>query len=408
MSANGMTSRPTRWLWIAVITGVAIRAGIRFGIGEDDFLTNGYTFYLTIANSFLAGDGFCYAAGESCAIRMPVYPLFLAGFVRTGLLYPGVVIAQSLMGGTIVWMAWRIGTEAFTPRVGVLASIATAFNPYAVIHDTALQDTVLLSLCIAWSLVLLLSAHRTRRATLWFAAGFVLALAILTSARVAVFVPFVIAWVLAAGGPTRGERLRATLVVTLPIVLLVGAWTLRNWRIVGAPVLTTEAGESLYFGNSPLTFTHFPAESVDLMADELERLSPEVYQAAERLEGQDVARDNLFRQMALDYIAAHPGTVAWGGLRKLWVVASAQFSPARGPFVQWGYRIVFLPMHILALAGLWRARHNWRVHGPMWGLAVSFAITTAVFWAHTSHTSYLDPILFVYAAAGLWQLAGRP
>lgn len=402
-----MTTRATRWLWVAIIIGVAARAGIRFAGGEDAFLTNGYTFYLTIANSFLAGDGFCYAAGESCAIRVPVYPMFLAGFIRADLLYPGVVIAQSIMGGAIVWMAWRMGTEVFTPRAGLLAAVATALNPYAVIHDTALQETVLLNLCVAWSLVLLLRARRTGSGGLWFAAGLALALAVLTSARVAVFIPFVIVWALAGGGVNSRDRSRAAIVVALPIVLLVGAWTMRNWRMVGAPVLTTEAGESLYFGNSPLTFTHFPAESVDLTAEEFDRLPPEISQAVERLEGQDVARDNLFRQMALDYIAAHPGSVAWGSLRKLWVVASAQLSPARGPVVQWAYRIVYLPMHILTLVGLWHARKNWRVHMPIWGLAIAFATTTAVFWAHTSHTSYLDPILFVYAAAGVLHLAGR-
>jgi hypothetical protein len=404
---NAMTIRSTRWLWLAIIGGVVARAGIRIASGEEDFLTNGYTFYLTLANSFLAGDGFCYAAGQSCAIRMPVYPLFLAGFSRVGFLYPGVVIAQSIMGTAIAWMAWRIGTEVFTPRVGLLAAVATALNPYSLVHDTALQETVLLNLCVACSLVLLLSARRTSSGALWFAAGLALALAILTSARVVLFVPLVIVWALAVGGATSRDRSRAAIVLALPIVLLVGAWTMRNWRTVGSPVLTTEAGESLYFGNSPLTFTHFPTESVDLTAGELERLPPEMYQALERLEGQDVARDNLFRQMALDYIAAHPGSVAWGGLRKLWVVASAEFSPARGPAVQWAYRIVYLPLHVLALVGLWCARKNWRVHAPMWGLAISFAITTAVFWAHTSHTSYLDPILFVYAAAGLLHLAGR-
>ncbi|MEO8677474.1 MAG: glycosyltransferase family 39 protein [Vicinamibacterales bacterium] len=400
-------SRSSAWLILPIVAGVVIRAGLRLAAGEDAFLTHGYTFYLTLAHSFLAGDGLCYAPGESCASRLPVYPLFLAGFIQAGVLYPGVVIAQSIIGAGVGWMAWRIGNELFAPPVGLLAAAATAFNPYAVIHDTALQDTVLLNFLMAAALACLLAARRTRRNGLWLAAGIVLGLAILTAARVAFFAPFAIAWVAAVGGTNRRERMRAAVVVALPIVLLTGAWTMRNWRVVGAPVLTSEFGRSLYLGNNPLTFSHFPEESIDLTVDGLPQLSPDGYRSIERLAGQDVARDALFRRMGLEYVRANPGTAAWGSARKLWVILSAQLSPAREPVVQWAYRSVFLSAHLLAIVGLWRARRDWRVHALMWGLVLSFAITTAVFWAHTSHTGYLDPILFAYASAGLYRLANH-
>ena len=169
------------------------------------------------------------------------------------------------------------------------------------------------------------------------------------------FVPCALAWVLiASDGPSR-VRVRHAALVLLPIVLLVGGWMARNWRVVGAPVLTTEAGESLYLGNGPLTFTHFPEESIDLSYGEFETLPSDEQRRLESLAGQDVALDALLRQWALDYIAAHPAGVAWAAVRKLWVSASAQLSPARSPIVQWGFRAVFLPVHVLAIIGFLRA-----------------------------------------------------
>jgi hypothetical protein len=116
----------------------------------------------------------------------------------------------------------------------------------------------------------------------------------------------------------------------------------------------------------------------------------------------DPARDRLYRQWAITYARAHPVEVLSGALRKLWVVVSAELSPARGPVLQLGYRIVFVPLHVLAIIAAWRARGRGHVLTLL--MLAAFAFTTAVFWAHTSHKSYLDPLIFIYAAAGARQL----
>ena len=47
------------------------------------------------------------------------------------------------------------------------------------------------------------------------------------------------------------------------------------------------------------------------------------------------------------------------------------------------------------------ARQQGPLHRPVYLLIGAFAITTAVFWANTSHKSALDIVLFVYAAAAI-------
>jgi hypothetical protein len=76
-------------------------------------------------------------------------------------------------------------------------------------------------------------------------------------------------------------------------------------------------------------------------------------------------------------------------------------SPTRSPIIQFGYAAVFIPLHALAAMALWRSRERRDVQSLIWLVLMAFAVTTAVFWAHTSHKSYLDVLIFVYAAAGL-------
>ena len=392
--------RSRRWLVALVTLAIVVRIAVRLAGGEEAYLRDGYTLYLGLADNLLQGHGLCYAPGQWCAIRMPLYPLFVAAFKWAGLAYPGVAIAQAVMGGATVWATWWIGRALFSSTVATLAAAAAAVNPYSVVHDTALQDTALVNLLTIAAVALLIKAARTPGRVPWLAGGMALALAILTSARVALFVPCALGWMLATSRGQWRHRLRLVVLVALPVTLLSSVWLGRNVAAVGAPVFTSEAGAALFKGNSSLTFTHFPDESIDLVADEFGTLPLDVQQRLDALDGQELATDRAMGDLALAYIAADPGRAVRGALRKLWVVASAQLSPAREPLVQWGYRLIFLPVHLLALAGAWRARGGWRDHALLLVLVLSFAATTAVYWAHTSHKSLIDPVLFVYAAAG--------
>jgi hypothetical protein len=60
--------------------------------------------------------------------------------------------------------------------------------------------------------------------------------------------------------------------------------------------------------------------------------------------------------------------------------------------------LFFLPVYILAAVGLWQLRSDRGAAALLAWLLVSFLLTTAVFWSHTSHKSYLDVILFACAA----------
>src|SRR5262249_34877198 len=160
-------------------------------------------------------------------------------------LYPGVVILQAAIGAGTTWLAWALGCELFNRRAGLFAAALTAINPYAILHDTALQDTSVGNALLAFAIYQLLLG-RSRDSTLASAGGgLALAAAALTTARTVLLPPLALVWAAVTGEGVKRRRLHS-LVVGLAMFVPLGGWIARNSHITGSPLLTTEAGLSLW------------------------------------------------------------------------------------------------------------------------------------------------------------------
>lgn len=230
----------------------------------------------------------------------------------------------------------------------------------------------------------------------------------LTTARVALLLPAAGLWsVFSARASWRGA-LRQGLLLALPAALMLGAWVARNNAVVGAPVLTTESGESFWVANNEWTLDFLPNRSIDLaVTQSYERLSADVSARLDALEGRDVERDRVLSAFGWGYVATHPGLVARRAALKMWFAARGTLSPARGRVSSLGYAVFFVPVHLMAGLGLMRSwRRGWEYRLVPYLLA-GFFVTTAIYWAHTSHKSLIDVWLFVYAAGAVSAAWGR-
>ena len=355
---------------------------------------------MLLAETFLNGGGLCYDPGVDCTIRMPLYPAAVAPFIAADAAYPWLIVVQSLVDASLVWVAFAIATHLFERRVAMLAAIGTALNPYAIWHASSFQDTVLFNVLIAVGILLLISASRTGSSLRYAGAGTVLALATLTTVRMVLFLPLAVIWVAASGRSlTPGERATRASLVVVPLVLLIGGWALRNERLIGAPVLSTESGLSLWIANNPLTMTVLPQQSVDLIEEPaFAALSVEQQQAILSLERNPAAQNAYYFRLGRDYMVAHPGATA-AGMQKALIGSIGMATPARDWPTQLGDAGLFLPLNALALTGLWRARRLGGGHAVVMLLVMSFVLTTAVFWSHTSHRSFLNVFEVVYASS---------
>jgi len=405
-SRDRATSRP--WVTGLVVLAFVARIAARLWSGESEFLRGSYGFYLSLARGLLDGHGFCGPDGDACAFRLPVYTAWVAPFEATGTLYPGLVMAQAALGASMVWMAWRAAAARFGVTAGLAAATLTAVSPYAVVHDTALQDSVMANVLVAGTLAAIAGIGPRERASVRvLLAGSVAALAVLTTARVAFVLPAVGVWALVSvhDWPTRLQR---SFLVMVPVMVLVGGWTLRTNRLIGSPVLTTESDTSLWFANNPATFSSFPRRSIDRSAVQSYAILTDAKRAAlEAVADDRVAYARLTRSWAFEYIRSQPVATLRGAARKVWVVVAAELSPARGWLLQSGYGVFFGTVHLLAAWALWRDRRQWRQDAPAWALLTGFLAITAVYWAHTSHKSAIDVPLFVYAGGTIARLARR-
>jgi 4-amino-4-deoxy-L-arabinose transferase-like glycosyltransferase len=385
---------------ILAASAFVLRLVVRLVSGEDDFLRHGYTLYVALARTFLRGDGLCLSATLGCARRMPLYPLLIAPMLATGHLFPWLPVVQSAIGAVTVWVAWKITLDLTkNRRAAIAAATCAALNPYAVVHDTALQETALFNLLLAVAIYQLLRLRRNESPGVALGAGIALGLAMLTTGRIEIFLLSAVAW--GTCRPTLSSRRRYQLgvLIAAPLFLLVGGWALRNFAVVGAPVLSTEVGKNLWVGNNEWTFSHFPRGSIDLSQAESFKALSAARRAALTSTNSEVDRDRLERSWAIEYATEHPLLVTWGAIRKVWSALSAQFTPERGRVIGLLYRVIFVPVHVLGAMGLWRLRGDRQAASLIALLLVSFTVTTAIFWSHTSHKSSLDVVFFACTAS---------
>ena len=383
-----------RAILIALLAAaVLVRVGVRVAFGEEYFWTGSYDIYYGMAKNIASGSGFS-------TFRPPLYPLFLAVTTLAGKSYLLIILPQALMGAGTALCAFLIGRHLFGSTAGLLACGMNAFYPYYVMHDTALQETGMVTFGMALAVWLLLRAKTLNRKRDWFLAG--LALGLVTLVRASVVPTVVAALVWTALWGAQGdvwERLQKSLIVLLAFSVTVTPWLIETYRLTGAPVLSSDTGRSLWIGNNSETFSYYPVESIDRSADEaMSKLTAGELAELEQLANDKIAFSNWFSRRARVFIQSNPRLVLQRAFRKLEAGFSWRLNPQREPLAQAAYALGYVPVIVLGLAGMILAGRKSEVI-LIGMLFLAFMGVTALFWAHTSHRSYLDVYLMVFAAS---------
>ena len=380
-----------------LVSAFLIRIGVRVFFGETYFWANGYYFDYKIAETLISGGRFCL--DTSCAPVTPGFPFFLAGTVLLGKNYLLIIIPEALMGAGTALCAFLIGRHIFNSATGLFACAITAFYPYYVMHDTALQDTGMATFSTALSVWLVFRASRLDRTKNWLWAGLALGATALVRAAVVPVIGVTLLWAAVWGEQgTVQKRLWWCVVLLFGVVLLVGPWLIRNYRVTGAIVLSSETGYMLWRGNNPQTFSRYPAESMDASTAEAWDNMPPADQAEfKRLEHDEIAQSHWFTDRALSFIRAQPVLALQGAFLKLEAAFSWKLNPHRGFLAEATYAAGYVPISILGVLGMFLARRRREVLfiGMMF---LAFMCVTAVFFANTSQRTYLDIYLIVFAA----------
>jgi 4-amino-4-deoxy-L-arabinose transferase-like glycosyltransferase len=369
----------TRWKlsWI-ILLAFSMRFALRYYSGSADFWVNGYGFYFVLAQNFV--------------------PL---------------VLFQSLIGAGTVLCAALLAREMFGSTAAITAAAITAFYPYYLIHDTALQETSLFTLLTAVAVLLLLRVRRNGSRGTAGCAGLMLGVAVMTRPTLAPFAILGSLWLAIPGVIRLGAWRQACWAAAIcagAMTLTLLPWIYGSYHLsgAGAVVSTTRAGYGLWIGNNPHTFSHYPYESIDRSTEAaFEALGPQEKAELEALGADGAAKDRWFRRRALGYITEHPGRTFVNGLQKIGASFDWLPSPRRSFWPNFIYFLSYGFVMIFGLWGLWLGRRHWREHSIFYALFISFAAVTALFWGHTSHRAYLDVYWIVFAAGALHKLQSR-
>lgn len=284
--------------------------------------------YLAIAADIVHGRGF--PASTAGLIRTPGYPVFIALMdVLPGRREDAVIVAQHLIGAglvaAIVLVVWRFFGRAPAVLAGALAAITPGV--IAAEHDV-LTDFLFGALVFAATALLAACASRPPASVRRLAAAGLL-FGAATQVRPTGQVLLLAAPVVLALTTRRlRETVRASLVVTAAMAIVVVPWIVRNQVVHDAPVLSIIGQQSLFW--RVFDQDHLPLASsgpdAKVAADVIARtpsgpgvitntVLPVTAALSRRHSAYETA--NIEAGLALDAIRASPGRYAISSARNL-------------------------------------------------------------------------------------------
>lgn len=278
-------SSPLRGVLVAAAVGLAIRFVISFV--SSDALRDDAVYYAAAARDLAEGHGYrlhgrptAYWPVGYPALLGLVFKLFPTGFMAARLVQIAISTASILLASAIA----RHLFQSDRPAVAVAWMMALA-PPQWTYPSVLLSEVAFTGACLAAAWVQIRADRRPEMVMaglLWGAAALIRPTALPLPFLVALF-----------GRRNGRRRFTALAIVYAAVALTCLPWTLRNLRVLGAPIpISTNAGVNLWMGN------HEDATGAY-------GFTPAMESAARRI-GDEVRFDRHARGEALQFIREHP------------------------------------------------------------------------------------------------------
>jgi hypothetical protein len=228
---------PKRTLAFLALGAIAVRLVYLLAFARDYEPVSDADHYRTIATAFADGNGisteFPFTYLHPTAFRPPLYPAFLG--VVSWFTDAPVGAGQILNVATsalVVVLAALLGAHIAGRRGAVAAGVAVAVYPPLLANDVVLLSEPLSQALLLGMILLLVRARPA-----W--AGVACGLLVLTRPSAQLLVVIVAAWLVWRAGWRAAARFGAVAVV------VVAPWIVRNWVLIGEPVVVSSNGFNL-------------------------------------------------------------------------------------------------------------------------------------------------------------------
>jgi 4-amino-4-deoxy-L-arabinose transferase-like glycosyltransferase len=265
--------------------------------------------YSRLATGLLEHGTYLNDRGRPSAYWPPGYPLFMAAvYALFGVNIVAVRVVQCLVGAATVALVHRIARRVLDRSGAWLAALATALYPLFIYSAGADMPVTLQIALIAGGVLLTLVAVERNSARAALGAGLLGAWATLVAgSALPAFLLFAV-WMIwnrdGTAGHGHSRNIRLALACLLPLIVIVGAWTVRNQQAFGRPVLlSTNGGYNLWLGNHPGVKASTGNRAEVPGTDEVPGMEAEAARIW-ALPGNEATRDSAFTRRALEDIAA--------------------------------------------------------------------------------------------------------
>lgn len=349
--------------------------------------------YIAIARSLAEGKGFTIDGTVPTAVRMPLYPLFLAGLYSIPGSGAGTVqLIQILLDSLTCLMVYYLARKLLDPLHAAVSGFLTAlYLPCAYYSIVILSETLFCFLVTASLLVLAVGGARTRYMAL---SGGIMGLAALTRPNGVIVAGFVILWL-----AFFVRKPRQVVLYALAATVLMTPWIARN-AVVFHRFIPTYTLSGLAFYNSYVP----PQKGYGFNG--LEGI-PDDYILLQN-EGD---KNAYLISLTLRHIRAHPLTAAGSIPVRTALLAYPFDMKWLIPSFPFRYDVFWGAVFILALAGC-AGRFRWMVERlsllvfPL----LSLLFTALVLYGSPRIRVPLDPLIAVIASVGLvwvWERRDR-
>jgi 4-amino-4-deoxy-L-arabinose transferase-like glycosyltransferase len=402
--------RRALWILLAVLAlSFAGKVILRLVVLRDpDYWQSGYSFYFQMAENYLRTGYVCLGDPESgegayYAFRPPLYPVLIAAACRlTHYSVDAFVVCEALISTATAALVYWITAQFARPAAALAAATLDAFCPYDFYHDTQLQENVLYDALALAACACLMVALDQRTWRGFFLAGVLAGVAVLTRMSHMAATLFLLGTVLFPFRHRARQAFHSVLAFSLGLLILLGPWMVRNWLVTRHLALTSETGFALARAHNAYTFRYYPYRAnIDESWEAYHQNMDEQHRKAlDRVADDEFACQRWYYQQAVEYIRAHPLETVLEGFYKVAVNFLGVLSPLHGWFKNWSYTISYWLVTLLALRGLPRLRGT-SFFKVFLAMVLAQAAVSFVFWAHTSHRTYLDPLFAVAAGVGV-------
>ncbi len=308
-------ARPAaRRRWPLLVGGLALLTHAAFFLLREDLPPSPDEREYLALGAALAEEGSLRLPDGDAARRPPLYPALLAAVRRWQgpEAWPHAVLAvQSVLSWAATLLLALLAERLGGPRAAALAgTVAALYSPFRFLQMSFLAETLLILLLTAAVYAYVAAAAPPLRTGPRLAAlggvSALLGLAALTRPNALLLLLPPLADTLARPGAARLRLARAA-ALTLPAVLGLLPWMLRNDRAVGRFTLSTTAGLNFYLGHNP----DYAAEpGLGGRTD---------YAAYARLRAAGLSEAEADRELwrrGLAFLAENPGETARNAVRK--------------------------------------------------------------------------------------------